>query len=121
MAWKAPQAGDLRHLIRIDRKVQTSDQMGGFTTAWAPLIEKTDALVTPSKGGEQVRAARSSGIVPTEITIRWTPTAASITAQDRAVDLRTGQTFNIRCPALDLNGHRRFVVLTCETGGLTDG
>lgn len=119
MAWKAPEIGDLTNRVRIDRKVNVSDGMGGFSSSWETLIPALAASATPVRGGEDVRAGRMSGISGFDVVIRSNPAARSITPGDRAV-LRDGRTINIKWVG-DLDGRGRFLMISGEAGGLTDG
>lgn len=118
MAWKAPSMGDLRHRVRFDRQDRVSDDMGGFVSTWEPLVT-VSAQVLPARGGEDVRAARVSGMSGYDIVIRSDSTTRTLTTGDRAVDTRSGKTLNVRWVG-DLEGRDRFLVCVCESGGLTD-
>jgi head-tail adaptor len=95
--------------------------MGGTTGAWTPVSALTgiSAKIEAVKGGESVRAQRLSGQAPADITIRWCLDALSITTADRVRDARTNQTYNIGWIG-NLDNHQRFLMLSCEAGGLTD-
>lgn len=119
MAWTPPSAGDLRQMIRFDRQENVSDGMGGFDQTWTPLTTVA-AKVGPMRGGEQIRAERLSGIEPVEIIVRSDAKTRSIVQADRAVDTRTGRTFNIKWSG-NLDERDRFIVILAEAGGHLDG
>lgn len=119
MAWKEPKLGELNARIRIDRLVETPDGIGGFETGWTALFT-TSARLSPTRGGEEIRADRQLGIENVEITIPASKAAKTVTNGDRAVDVRTGKTFNIGW-ADDLSGGQRYILITAQSGGLTDG
>ena len=119
MAWKAPEIGELTNRVRIDRKVHASDGMGGFSSYWETLIPALAASATPARGGEEVRAGRMSGISGFDVVVRSTSASRAINAGDRAV-LRDGRTINIKWTG-DLDGRGRFLMISGEAGGLTDG
>lgn len=119
MAWVPPSIGSLRSSVRFERRVDSADGIGGFTSSWSP-VATVAAKLTPLKGGEEVRAARLSGQEPVEITVRSETLTRSITSADRAVDVRSGQTFNIKWTG-NLDERDRFITVIAQAGGHADG
>lgn len=86
----------------------------------APVFTLTrPARIAPRTGGEEVQAARLAGTSQWDIWVRSDAGTRQIRVEDRAVDVRTGQTFNIRYIA-NLDERGRFLLLQCEAG-VADG
>lgn len=115
-----PNIGEMRHRIRIDRRRDEANEVGDLVGVWRPLASGVAARLIVTKGGEEVRAARLSGISSFDITIRSTVSTRQITTADRIVDERSGQTFNVQWVG-NLDGKDRFLTITAEAGGHTDG
>jgi head-tail adaptor len=110
-------AGDLRELVRFDRRATiTDDGYGNTRGGWAAFAGPYPARVVPAAGSEDVLADRLQGLQPVEITIRWTPLGATIETQDRAVDVRSGKTYSISSVN---NGdeHRAYLTILAAAGG----
>lgn len=114
-----PNLGELRHRVRFERVTQDRNDVGDIVGVWRPLVTGVAARLVPTKGGEEVRAARMSGIVTFDLTIRSTSATREITAADRVVDERTGAVYALKTPPLNLDGQNRFLTITAEAGGLT--
>jgi SPP1 family predicted phage head-tail adaptor len=112
--------GQFREKVRIDRPSNVSDGMGGFTPGWTSVAAGLPARISPTKGGEDVRAQRLSGVSTYDVWVRFSSVLASVGANCRVVDERSGRTFNVRWVA-NLDERDRFLTLTVEAGGLTDG
>ncbi|MFC3079511.1 head-tail adaptor protein [Phenylobacterium terrae] len=113
-------AGQLRERVRVQRRPNTSDGMGGTVDTWRTLVSDIPAKIGPTRGGEEVRANRLSGISHFDVWIRSDSTTRGITTADRLVDQRSGRTFNILWIG-NLDEKNRFLTLTCESGGVLDG
>lgn len=114
-----PTIGELRHRVRFEAQKAIENELGELTGGWRPLVSGVAARLVPTKGGEDVRAARMSGTVTYDLVVRSTQSTRAITAADRLVDERTGAVFAIRTPPLNLDGRDRFLTFTVEAGGLT--
>lgn len=114
-----PTLGELRHRVRFERQSQERNEVGDMVGVWRPLVTGVAARLVPTKGGEEIRAARMSGIVTFDLAIRSTSATREITAADRVVDERTGAVFALKTPPLNLDGQNRFLMITAEAGGLT--
>jgi head-tail adaptor len=93
-------AGELRERVRFDRLVEVEDGAGNMQSGWAPNGEDVAAKIQPLRGSEAVLAGKLQGRQPVEITVRWSPRLATgdsaIHTDDRAVNLATGEAYNIR-------------------------
>lgn len=91
---KAPTgAGDLRHRVRFDKKVEASDSGGGILSAWSSIgtgsfIRWAD--IRPQRGGEGVQAQRLTGTQPALIFVRSDTNTRTIDPSWRAVLMRDG-------------------------------
>ena len=112
--------GTFREKVRIERPSTTPDGMGGFLPGWTTIAAGIPARIVPTKGGEDVRAQRLSGVVTYDIWVRYFDALASVGSNCRVVDERSGKTFNIRFAA-NFDERDGFLTLTVEAGGLTDG
>ncbi|WP_162409383.1 head-tail adaptor protein [Acuticoccus sediminis] len=114
-----PAAGSLREQIRFDRRVEFDDGYGNTTAGWGAFAEGLPAAIEPVRGSEEVLAGKLTGLTPVTITIRWQPGlvggADRLTTADRAVNVRSGDTFNIK--SIEADPRRRWITLTCENGG----
>ena len=113
-------SGSLRERIRIEAPPSTSDGMGGVVQGWTTIATDVPARIAPTRGGEEVRAARLSGIALFTIVVRSSDETRPTTAACRVVNERTGQTYNIKWVA-NLDERDRFLTMTAEAGGLVDG
>ncbi|HTN41042.1 MAG TPA: head-tail adaptor protein, partial [Asticcacaulis sp.] len=112
-------AGELRHAIKIQRREETDDGYGNTTGAWVDFITRRACSLLPTRGGEQVIAARAQGTALYDCWVRFDSQTSSITPDDRAVDTRdANRVFNIKF-AQDMDGRRAFILLQLEQGVAT--
>lgn len=121
MAWIAPRPGDLRDRVAIERRSTTRNEAGGIEDGWSNLIEAIPAKINATRGGEAVQALRLSGTSPYDVTIRLTRETETITAGDRLINTRTGETMNIRWAGSLETARKSWVVLSCIAGEVSDG
>jgi len=114
-----PNIGEMRHRVRFERQRSEANEIGDLTGVWRPLVSGVAARLVPTKGGEDVRAARMAGTVTFDLTIRSTQSTRAVTASDRLVDERSGAVYAVLTPPLNLDGKDRFLTFTVEAGGLT--
>jgi head-tail adaptor len=115
-----PSFGDLRESVRFERRTLVADDgYGNVSSAWALLAGPFAARIEPQTGSEEVIADRPQGVAPVAITIRWSSEAAQIQAQDRAVDQRTGRTYNVT--AVTNEDERKRYVNIVASAGAADG
>lgn len=117
-------AGPMRERIRFERRQATAgDGAGNFEEAWAQVGGTVWARIAPAKGRETVLASKLQGVKPVEITVRWSREladgAARITSDDRIVNPRTGEVFNITAPPENPDQRRKYLLITAEAGVAT--
>lgn len=81
-------AGQFHHRIRVERQKQVPDGYGNVLGQWTTLCTFAAAF-RPQYGRESVEAGRLEATMRGVVTIRYSRAAASITAEDRIVMLRT--------------------------------
>jgi SPP1 family predicted phage head-tail adaptor len=109
-------AGDLRELLRFERRTVAGDDGYGNTIyAWSPLFE-APGRVKPLREDERVAQQRVEGVINFEITIRWQAQCDELMAADRAVDMRTGKLFNLT-QAINADEHRRYLSIVATNEG----
>lgn len=109
-------AGSLRQRVRFDRRGAELFNKGGVVQAdWSLFYGPVAASVLPLRGGEQVVDARSQAVAQFDVWIRFSTGAASLQAQDRMVDARSGETFDVQW-ARDWDGRRTWIRLLVQSG-----
>lgn len=108
--------GKMRERLMFYRRSGTPDGMGNQLAAWSWLYGPVSARVQPLKGSELVVDQRLSGINIYNIYIRSSIVARGITAEDKAVNTRTGETFNITA-LNNLDERNAEIVFTAKSGG----
>lgn len=88
-------AGQRRASIRFERRASVSDGAGNTVGAWAALCGPYAARLRPIVGGESVLQQRLAGLQPFEVSLLACAALRAVTAQDRAVDARTGDVLDI--------------------------
>lgn len=109
-------AGRLDKRVRFDSPTPTEDGFGGREDGWTAQMTVW-ACYTRLRGGETVLASRLEGRQPTVIRVRASSAARAITTDWRAVDVRTGETFNIR--SIVETQDRAWLDITAESGVAT--
>lgn len=116
------QAGQLRNKVRFERRgVPTNDGAGNEMASWDTLIERAaqiKAVPVTNASAEAVIQGRLSGTAFMTITVRYDAQTKTITPDDRAVNVETGDVYNVRS-ALDLDGDKRWITMDCEKGVAT--
>lgn len=111
-------AGPLRERVRFERRASGSgDGYGNVSTAWSEL-DVVSAEVRPMRGSEQVLATKLEGREPVEIRVRFSSTLANLTTDDRAVNVRTGATFNVRSVE-NRDQRKKYLTVIAEAGVAT--
>lgn len=77
-------AGDLTERLAFGVRADASDDFGGTEGAFAESFQRSARIVTKF-GGEQVFAARQTGVQPVTITVRADPQTKTIKPNWRAV------------------------------------
>ncbi len=116
---KKPSSGQLRDSFRIERESLTPDGFGGQTRTWTTYIDTLPASVLFSRGGESVMAARLAARQPAILTFRNFADSRGVRPADRAVNKRTGETFNIRETPRGSRESRGYLECLVEAGVAT--
>lgn len=88
-------AGKRRERVSFFRRTTAPDGMGNQLASWTPLSGPFWARIQPIRGGEQVIEQRLSGVNVYNIYVLSCGATRAITAEDRAVNSRTGEVYNI--------------------------
>lgn len=126
------QAGALRDRVRVERRAAATDAYGNSEGAFASLFDDgaspATATLLPAKirpasqGRDGVLAARLEGSVVYNVWLRQDSMSVQILPDDRLVWVQDGGAevvLNIRGPAVDPDGRRMELQLTCEAGVAT--
>jgi len=116
MAMQAPKAGQLKVLLRFDQLVTGPNIGGVIDQAWTSFIASCRASVEPTRGGEEIIAGRMSGKVSYDIWVRSSIATRGLTNAHRAVNLRTGEIYNIAQP-IDPNSKREWLFIQAVSSG----
>lgn len=88
----------MRERVAFQRLQETGqDGAGNLQQGWDcddPILE-CQARLRPIQGQEEVLAQKLSGVQPFELVVPWCRAAASVTTADRAVNMRTGEAYDI--------------------------
>lgn len=110
-------AGRLNQKFRFEQRSDVADGYGNTKAAWATVFTHAAARKF-LRGGETVQAARLEGRQPVLLTIRSSAASRAVTTDWRAVDDRSGETYNIR--AVNPTEDRKYIDILCESG-VADG
>lgn len=105
--------GDLREVIELQNFVAIDDGYGGQIQEWETVIT-APARIRTLTGGETVIAGRLQGTQTLVITVRHQPGMNDVSPAWRAVNGRTGTTYNIRSVTID--ERKAFVDMLVESG-----
>lgn len=107
--------GRLRHVVRIEHLVTTTDPQTGFrSNSWQTVLDNEPAAMEPISGREFFAAEARQSEVTTRCTLRWRP---EITPRMRVV--HEENIYAIRAVLPD-DTNRRWLTLMLERG-TTDG
>jgi head-tail adaptor len=106
-------AGRLRHRIRIERQDQGVDAFGAPNKTWTQVAE-VQASVDAISAREAFAAERDIGEETHRITIRELPDIMHLDGTYRAIDVDTGQQFDLR--AVIENHTRNMITMTAKSG-----
>lgn len=115
-------AGQLRERVGFQRRTTIDDGAGNTEGAWpadGEYFHVCAARFRPINGREEVLAQKLSGVQPYEITVRRSRATAEVLTTDRAVWLRTGETFDIT--AKQNPDERRLFLSFLARKGTADG
>ena len=110
-------AGELRERVRFERRVKAGDDgFGNVTYAWQAITGTVGANLEPQGSSETVdqellRADASFGV-----TVRWSKQTQAIVTNDRMINARTGEVYDIRSIG-NPDQRRRYLVMTVVKSG----
>lgn len=94
---KKPSAGAMRQKVYFQRRVEVEDDFGNTVADFQTIF--TDAAeFIPLRGGEQVTAARLTGIQPFIVRVRSSIASRAVAADWQIVDARSGVVYAITAP-----------------------
>lgn len=108
------QPGELREVIDLQARTVIDDGYGNEVAGPYETVWSAPARIQILRGTETVIAARLAGTQTLAITIRWQPAVADLTADWRAVNARTGVTYNLR--SIEPDERRAWVNILAESG-----
>lgn len=108
--------GDLRDVVAFQRRDQATDDLGNLQGTWTNVVTGVAAKIAPTRGGEEVRAARLTGIANYDVTVRVTDSTALIQTGDRLRNERSGETYAIKWLG-NLDERGRYLTLMVQKGG----
>lgn len=127
MAATPPQPSQLSFSLRFERRAKVANVGGVATGAWGVILgaEMRRALVAPTalssrSANEEVIAGRMSGRVQYDIWMFSDRVVRTLVSTDRAVNIRTGEIYNLGQP-IDLEGKRRWLLVQAVSGGNAEG
>lgn len=111
-------SGELDQRFRFDVRVDNAgDGAGNFQDVWAPDVGPVWTKRQYLHGSEAVQAARLAGEQPVLLTVRASSDSRRITTDHRAVNVRTGETYNIT--AVNPTADRAAIELLATSGVAT--
>lgn len=108
----------MRERFTIQRRSETDDGYGNTVGEWADQLTVWGGIEF-RRGGEGVLAARLTARQPALLVIRTSSQGRSILPDDRAVNARTGEVFNIREVPREARDNRGFLEMLVEAGVAT--
>ena len=110
--------GRMHELYRFEKRIdQADDGYGNIQSEWLEQFkQRGERLIR--KSGEKVMAKRLEGVQTIIIRLRKSERVDQICSGWRAVDCRTGETFNVRGSEPD--NDRMYYGILCESG-VADG
>lgn len=117
MALPPISSAQLTERVRFERRAPAQDGYGNTKGDWAVLIEGRFARLTPTRGGEQIIAARAQGVSAWDLWVMSDSETRQVNTDDRVVDVRNpDRTFNVKFVA-DMDGRREWLLIQLEQGG----
>lgn len=104
----------LRERVRIDSRTSVSDGEGGSVEGWQQHASSRRARIITKGGSEVLLGERLHGKLMIEIQMRYSTDLANVSADMRAVNVRSGTAYNIKTAHVDET--KRVLILTCEGG-----
>lgn len=113
------QTPKLNARLKFQRRATTSDGYGNEEGAFADLGVERYGELRPTRGGEDVQASRLTGKALFDFWVSSDAGTRGVSPGDRAVDIRTGRTFNVRFNE-DMDGLNHWRLIQLESG-VADG
>lgn len=109
-------AGDLRHVVEIQRRDEDVTTTGGSSPVWIPVASRRCAI-EPLSARELMLAAQAQIRATTKVRMRY---LAGLTAKHRLVQIRNGRTifFNVESVIDADEMHREQVVMATSMEGV---
>ena len=112
-------AGDLRHRIRLDRRVKVENSRGEVTYTWVPHATVW-AQARPVKPRQRGAVTFAAGQVHSEITTIFRVRYRTGLDETMRVIWRDA-IYDIKAPPAEFNGLREWIDLLCIEGVVADG
>ena len=106
--------GILDKKLQFEVRATSNDAQGNTEGDWIAVLDR-QARVKPLAPNETVLASRLQGVTPYEVTIRSDSETRAITEAWRAVNVRTGEIYNIG-PVVNPDERGRYLIFTCTAG-----
>lgn len=113
-------AGNLRERLTFQRRAAGDDGFGNTTTgAWMDIAGcvSVPAEIRPMRQTEAVLSQGVQGRILHQVAVRSTAALAGVGTGDRAVNVRTGRTYNIKGPPMNPDQRGRGLQFLVEEGG----
>lgn len=106
-------AGKYRESVDAEGRPDDLDSTGHDKENWSVLIANQAVSIEPINGKEYESALGENALVDTRIRARYSSAMAALTADNRFVDTRTGEIYDIVTP---MNPHtsNKELVFMCE-------
>lgn len=115
MARKHLKAGDLRHLVSIEKRSEYRDSVGDVHFDWVPISPPVFASIEDLSAREFLSAQAIQSEITTRITIR------ALDGVDSTMRIVHGATvYNIHGVLRDLDSRQEYMTLPCSEG-VSDG
>ena len=106
-------AGQLRHIAKIQEPVQFQDTAGDIVDSWVDVFPKVYASIDPLSAREFMSAANLESKITARITIRYRP---GLTAKMRVLHPSSGKVYNIEGVLPDMDSGLEYLTLPCSQG-----
>jgi SPP1 family predicted phage head-tail adaptor len=108
------QAGELKQSVKFQARSATKEEAGHRIDSWSDVASSTrPAKIEPISGRNYFAALGQNSAVTTKITVRYDSTVAARTPDNRIVDTRTGEIYEI-ISIINTGSDKRHMVFMCE-------